>query len=68
MRILITGTNGFIGKNLLNELKDKHDILEINEDIFDIEESIIYANKMASIVVSKRGVSTPFKINSAQNY
>ena len=36
MRILITGTNGFIGKNLLNELKDKHDILEINEDIFDV--------------------------------
>ena len=35
MRILITGTNGFIGKNLLNELKDKHDILEINEDLFD---------------------------------
>jgi ribokinase len=34
----------------------------------NIEESIIYANKMASIVVSKRGVSTPFKINSAKNY
>jgi len=37
MKILITGTNGFIGKNLLNELKDNNDILEINEDIFDIE-------------------------------
>jgi ADP-L-glycero-D-manno-heptose 6-epimerase len=36
MRIVITGTNGFIGKNLLNELKDKHDVLEINEDIFEI--------------------------------
>ena len=35
MKILITGTNGFIGKNLLNELKDQHEILEINEDIFD---------------------------------
>jgi ADP-L-glycero-D-manno-heptose 6-epimerase len=37
MKILITGTNGFIGKNLLNELKNNNDILEINEDIFDIE-------------------------------
>lgn len=37
MRILITGTNGFIGKNLLNELKDGNDILEINEDIFDLD-------------------------------
>ncbi len=27
----------------------------------DVKESIIYANKMASIVVSKRGVTTPFK-------
>ena len=34
MKILITGTDGFIGKNLLNELKDKNEILEINEDIF----------------------------------
>ena len=40
MRILITGTNGFIGKNLLNELKDDNDILEINEDIFDSDEWI----------------------------
>ena len=28
----------------------------------DIEQSIIYANEMASVVVSKRGVSTPKKI------
>ena len=33
MRILVTGTKGFIGKNLLKELTS--DILEINEDIFD---------------------------------
>lgn len=37
MKILITGTNGFIGKNLFSELKDNNDILEINEDIFHIE-------------------------------
>jgi len=38
MKIVITGTNGFIGKNLLNELKNQHDILEINEDIFNVED------------------------------
>jgi ADP-L-glycero-D-manno-heptose 6-epimerase len=38
MKIVITGTEGFIGKNLLNELKDSNDILEINEDIFDTED------------------------------
>ena len=35
MKIVITGTKGFIGKNLLNELKDKFEILEINEDLFE---------------------------------
>ena len=38
MKIVITGTNGFIGKNLLNELKDSNEILEINEDIFNVED------------------------------
>ncbi len=37
MKILITGSNGFIGRNLYLELVDKHDILEINEDIFENE-------------------------------
>jgi ADP-L-glycero-D-manno-heptose 6-epimerase len=37
MRVVITGTKGFIGKNLLNDLVGKHDILEINEDIFDFD-------------------------------
>ena len=39
MKILITGTKGFIGKNLLKELNG--DILEINEDIFDSEDWVI---------------------------
>ena len=34
-KIVITGTKGFIGKNLLNTLKDDFEILEINEDLFD---------------------------------
>ena len=36
-KILITGTKGFIGKNLLNFVRDKFRILEINEDIFHFE-------------------------------
>jgi len=33
-RIIITGTNGFIGSNLKKELDSKYEIIEINEDIF----------------------------------
>jgi len=33
-KIIITGTKGFIGSNLKNELKDKFEIIEINENIF----------------------------------
>jgi len=35
--ILITGTHGFIGSNLLFELSDRFRISEINEDIFNNE-------------------------------
>jgi len=34
-KAIITGTKGFVAKNLLNEIKDKFEILEINEDFFD---------------------------------
>ena len=34
----------------------------------NISESIIYANEMASIVVSKKGVTTPFKSDSPKIY
>lgn len=33
-KIIITGTDGFIGSNLKNELSNKFEIIEINEDIF----------------------------------
>ena len=47
MRIVITGTNGFIGGNLLNELKDGNEILEINEDIFDTR----YSDNIGEIII-----------------
>lgn len=35
MKVIITGTKGFIGKNLLNSIKELgHDVYEINEDFF----------------------------------
>lgn len=34
-KAIITGSKGFIGQNLLNEIKDKFEILEVNEDFFD---------------------------------
>jgi len=34
-KVIITGSKGFIGKNLIDEIKDDFEILEINEDIFE---------------------------------
>jgi ADP-L-glycero-D-manno-heptose 6-epimerase len=34
-KIMITGTDGFIGSNLKKELEDKFEIIEINENIFN---------------------------------
>lgn len=34
-KVIITGTQGFIGSNLKNELQSKFQIIEINEDIFE---------------------------------
>ena len=31
MKILLTGVNGFIGSNIYNELKNKHDIFGISQ-------------------------------------
>ena len=39
MRILITGSNGYIGKSLYNTLKDKYDITIINRNICDLTNS-----------------------------
>jgi ADP-L-glycero-D-manno-heptose 6-epimerase len=33
-KIIITGTQGFIGSNLKQKLQDKYEIIEINEDVF----------------------------------
>lgn len=33
--IIITGTKGFIGSNLLKKLQNQYKVIEINEDIFD---------------------------------
>jgi len=33
-KIIITGTNGFVGSNLKKKLESKYEILEINEDVF----------------------------------
>ena len=33
-KIIITGTDGFVGKNLKNKLSDSFEIIEINESVF----------------------------------
>jgi len=39
MRILITGTNGYIGKSLHTALKDKHDITALTRSSFDLTDA-----------------------------
>ena len=36
-KIIVTGSEGFIGKNFLDSVKDKFIIIRINEDIFSTE-------------------------------
>lgn len=43
-KILITGTKGFIGKNLFSKLKEKFFIDEINEDIFEEQDWLMVLN------------------------
>lgn len=44
MKILLTGSKGFIGFNLLNEIQND-EILEINEDIFNDENWVLILQK-----------------------
>jgi len=46
-KVLITGTNGFIGKNLLNEFEQHYKVLEIQEDIFDCND---WVNELNAII------------------
>ena len=39
MKILITGVNGYIGKSLYNSLKDKHNVVGVNRNDFDLTKS-----------------------------
>lgn len=71
--IITLGSNGAKFSNILYQSPNPQETIDVSGagDTFtsafilkyienkDISESIIYANKMASIVVSKRGVSTP---------
>lgn len=54
-KAIITGTKGFIAQNLLNEIKGKFEILEINEDFLDkpkwFDEIFIVLNKFNPDVI-----------------
>lgn len=50
-KIIITGTNGFIGSNLKKKLESKFRIIEINEDIFDKED---WRSDLKSIIQSSK--------------
>ena len=44
MKILITGKNGYIGKNLTNKLKGLHHITSIGRDDFDLSDRELNIN------------------------
>jgi ADP-L-glycero-D-manno-heptose 6-epimerase len=45
-KVIVTGSEGFIAKNLLKEINDKYDLLFINEDIFNDEDWINNLNNL----------------------
>jgi len=44
LRILITGSNGYVGKSLHTALKDKYDVTAINRNHFDLTDSVAMSN------------------------
>jgi GDP-L-fucose synthase len=50
MKILITGTNGYIGKTLHNALKDTHDVTPLTRANFDLTDAVA----MGKFFTSKR--------------
>jgi UDP-glucose 4-epimerase len=55
MKILITGKNGYIGKNLVNKLKGLHDITSIGREDFDLSDRELtnkfFKNKYFDVVI-----------------
>lgn len=39
MRIIIFGSSGMLGSTILNYFKNKHEIIDINRDLFDVEKN-----------------------------
>jgi ADP-L-glycero-D-manno-heptose 6-epimerase len=63
VKVLITGSNGFIGKNLKSEIIKSHEIIEINEDIFDSEN---WNNDLLDILVNNE-IDVIFHVGACSN-
>lgn len=61
-KIIITGTDGFIGSNLKKELIDKFEIIEINEDIF---KKISWEDEVSKFFWS--GIHAVFHVGACSN-
>jgi len=48
MRILITGANGYIGKTLHNALRDKHHVVALTRNSFDLTDAVAMSKFFAS--------------------
>jgi ADP-L-glycero-D-manno-heptose 6-epimerase len=62
MKVIITGTNGFIGSNLREELKSKYQIIEINEDLLDYPD---WTEKIQDFF--KEGISAVFHVGACSD-
>ncbi len=62
MKILITGSEGFIGKNLIVRLKQYEKFELYTYDINDTEESLINALKDVDLIYHLAGVNRPEKV------
>jgi len=55
MKILITGTNGYVGKSLYNALKDEHEVIGLTRKNFDLTDfqamSDFFQNKYFDVVI-----------------
>ena len=72
MNILLTGSTGFLGNYILNELSSKHEVFTLNRRtgnyIIDLSQSTVFFEHNFELVIHSAGLAHNFKANCINYY